>query len=565
MDLDNEQLQLYLDQETLSKRQLDKALLWMALRDKQLVGLELPTTSCLFVENMVSQPTFGSSLTYLNIQGTNTLLGLLTTAVELPHLEQLRASLSNCDDWVDKWEFGFITTHDGPVCYVDTGRLQKVCPRLTDMWLELSDGKGGAPQHADHVSLEHLLSEVLPPTLQNLRLHWQMTDNTYVFIQPDLALSHLTGLQELELSCLGITDTASLLSLPPQCSLQLVDCDFLVGTPIPDCWVDLKHRLTLLNLGFVDGDCGVVGQLTRLTSLGLDLYNGYNGGPEPVPGPGPVMSRLTALNQLQLRGQDGHSQLEMEKVLQHVRSTSSLRLLALSTHTTSVHGLMAAAGALTQLTHLCLAIYPHMGVGAPAAGQVPAEQQQQQLAAAGGQEAAAVQQQQQHATQEGPAAELVGLGTLATAQQALPLQEPVGGPLQALQELVGLRQLQLSATYLLHHPTGWLSALTQLTSVAVEFPQHPWFEGEQPLAAEQQQAAAQEQQAFNAEGEQFSSERDSPQMRWSSPQITRSSSKRVKHRCSSSSSSQRRWPAVWQPWCHVCSAAGPAACSSWCC
>jgi hypothetical protein len=36
-----------------------------------------------------------------------------------------------------------------------------------------------------------------------------------------------------------------------------------------------------------------------------------------------------------------------------------------------------------------------------------------------------------------------------------------------LQHLVGLRQLQLSATYLLQHPTGWLGHLTQLTLLGV--------------------------------------------------------------------------------------------------
>jgi hypothetical protein len=437
IDADNEQLQLYLDQKAVSESQLYNAFLWMATYDKQLVGLELPTTGRQFVQAMVCHPPFGSRLQSLSIQGSNTLLGLLRTNMELPHLQQLRACISDEYGWqvqVDDWDAA-----DSGLAPVDVSRLAYMCPRLTEMHLELSDGQGGVPQEAMHGDLEGLLSNLLPSTLQRLCLHWNGKYD-YQNLVAHEALSHLTALQQLELSWFFISDTAALLALPPQCSIQLVQClsPFYMA-PIPEYWVPLKHRLTALHLDHIEGDCIMLGELTRLTSLGLDLDHRYD--PEVEPGPG--LSNLTALLQLQLRGSEAEVVQDIHVVLQHVSGISGLRRLALDIGNIGLPGVLEAAGALTQLTLLCL--------------------------------------------------------SSIEAQQDPPLDD-AGGPLQALQHLVGLRQLQLSAPTLLNHPSGWLSALTQLTLLAV-------ITGRWP-PPEQQLAAAEEQQEAADESEQCT---DGPQ------------------------------------------------------
>jgi hypothetical protein len=175
----------------------------------------------------------------------------------------------------------------------------------------------------------------------------------------------------------------------------------------------------------------------------------------------------------------------MQEVLQHVHSISSLKRLSLYPDDISSPELLVAAGELTQLTLLCLRSNEEVDAGARAAGQELAEQQQQQQqpAAAGGVE---LDQQQQV-----PAVGLAAGGAVQPAQQAPPLQGAAGGLFLPLQHLVGLRQLQLSAPHLINHPTGWLSALTQLTLLAVEFMSEQVPEAEvQEAAAEQQPPAA---------------------------------------------------------------------------
>jgi hypothetical protein len=249
---------------------------------------------------------------------------------------------------------------------------------------------------------------------------------------------------------------------------------------MPDCWVPLKHRLTGLNLFCRDitGNCGTLGELTRLTRLEADLR-------APGLGPGPAIAGLSALHELGITADMEHGSVAMQKVLQDVRSTRSLKRLCLFPDTYS-RRLVGAVGALTQLTLLQLHSSDRLEErpGAGAAGHVPPPQQQ--LAAAAEEQEAREQQQ------------LAALG----AQPAPPLQQDAGGRLQALHQLVGLRQLQLAAPHVLNHPTGWLSHLTQLTLLGVGFffNQVPGYEEEQSTD-ESEQSAGQSEESTDDAGE----------------------------------------------------------------
>jgi DNA segregation ATPase FtsK/SpoIIIE-like protein len=494
--LDDEQLQLFLLDATLTSDQRSLAVGWLLRYGRQLAGLQLPVTSRSLVQALLGGPGFGSNLQHLDIQGTNTLVGLLAAKVQLPRLQRLAACLSQHAKWkVDK---DVVIVSASSQAAGKLHPLQQFCPQLIDLRLSLSGLGGGAAEEAMFESVDTLLPGLLPPTLQQLYLGDEWSVDDQATLQPHVALVHLTGLQHLELFNFEVQDPATLLALPRQCSLCLNECTGGGEVARPDCWVPLRHRLTALEVlcRHITGDCRAVGELTRLTSLSLDLRHHSSA----ERGPGSAMSRLIALQQLELYGNVGPEMLAVGEVLQHVRSISSLKRLSLFPDNYSSRELLNATGALTQLTFLCLHSDEPVEAGMHAILQ-------QQQAAADEQQAAHQLQQQQQPTQEVAVADPAASGAPASAAQAPALQGRERGPLQALQHLVGLRKLQLSGGHLLSHPTSWLCHLTQLTLLGVEFfieqvPEIEWLQPaaqqpqqqQQPLAGDVQHMAAQQQQ-----------------------------------------------------------------------
>jgi hypothetical protein len=408
---------------------------------KGLAGLELSSTTRVTVQSILSYPGMGSSLQRLDIRGPNTLVGLLAAQVQLPLLQHLTACLSLEHTW--QVEPGVVLLEEGDVQAGASHPLQQACPGLKDLCLYFY-GDWNAKQQPGRSNMDAILPRLLPPTLQQLGMDYTCVVGDDAHITPHLALGHLTALQRLELEYFRIREPTSFLQLPPGCELSLMACTATHELATLDDWRPLVERLTALGMLCIDGDVTGLSHLTQLTSLRADTDGWETDSELPLAG-------LTALRQLQLAGYDLemhelHEQRAHQALLQ-VASTSSLRHLSLRSFSWDTPELVAALGALTQLTSLRLAM--EGCVDAQAVGGLAGAGQQQ-----------------------------VGGGQLV--EEGAPLAEGAepGGPLWALRGLVGLRQLQLSCQHLLCYPTAWLSHLTQLTLLMVDFSGY-WVDGVQ--------------------------------------------------------------------------------------
>jgi hypothetical protein len=456
-----EQLQLYMDLAALTPEQCKAAAHWMAAYSEHIDVLHLLSCGRSDAKTVLTIPDFGSNLQHLELDGPNSLAGLLEAKVQLPALKHLSARLSpyfsietqpnqqpsNVEEEDHQQPSSAVEqdqqqpssqgrdpqqSSEGPA-----GRtqhtLQETCPALVKLevsFRETSDARAGFVDE----TLDGFLPRLLPPTLQQLRLRWL---DGHGFLGCSKAFLHLTGLQHLELWSFQLFCYDMLDQLPPECTLQLVDCVDGNHDEAPGCWLSLHHRLTALSLPGVREDCAPVAEMTGLTSLTMELP-GYLGDQSAVRS----LAYLRGLEQLNLSATAPGAATELVEALQHMEEASSLCRLAFTSDNSNSWGLLAALGALTQLTALV------WRCNEPVYGQ--AQQQQQQQQQVGGY----------------AGVPYMGYGWMP-AQQVPPLQGPAGGPLQALQHLVGLRQLQLSAPLLINHPTGWLTALTQLTLLAV--------------------------------------------------------------------------------------------------
>jgi hypothetical protein len=422
IEADTDQLQLYLDQGAISRDQFERASQWMRQHGSNVAALELPTTTRAFVQTTLGYPGLSSSLQRLDIRGTNTLVGLLAAQVKLPHLQHLTACLSQDQAW--RVDPALVLLEEGQAAAGALHPLQQACPGLKELFLQVNRGWGHM-QQPTFSNMDALLPRLLPPTLQQLRLE-STAGVDDVLITPHLALGDLTALQHLELRHFRITDPTSFLALPAQCTLRLAECftwhnDF----PTPRHWLPLRERLTAVTLDIIDGDAAVVPQLTRLTSLWVNSSEWEEGMALPLAG-------LSALRQLHLEANYfGRPEERVQRALLQVTDTSSLQHLSLATFGCGSPALLAAVGALTQLTFLCLSMDERVQAKAAGAVQGPPGQQQGQV---------------------GDAQLVDGLPR---------------GPLWALHGLVALQQLQLSEMHLLWYPATWLSHLTQLTLLAV--------------------------------------------------------------------------------------------------
>jgi hypothetical protein len=430
-ETDDEQLQLYLDQAAVNDDQLHRAAWWLSQHGKGVAGLELPTTTWGFVKTTLSYPGISSSLQRLHVRGTNTLVGLLAAQVQLPRLQHLTACLSVKHTW--QVEPGVVLLEEGDVEAGALHLLQQACPGLKDLCLYLY-GEWNGMQQPGRSNMDAILPRLLPPTLQQLAMDYDWVFGDDAHITPHLALGHLTGLQRLELRAFRVRDPTSFLQLPPGCELNLVACKTNDELATLDDWRPLGERITALSMPCINDDVTGLSHLTQLTSLWADTDAWETDSELPLAG-------LTALLQLHLAGDDleMHEERAHQALLQ-VTSTSSLRHLGLRIFSWDTPALLSALGALTQLTSLCLDLdwwFEAQTVG----GVQGAGQQQVQVG--GG----------QLVEEDAPPAE-AGL--------------PVG-PLWTLQGLVGLRQLQLSCQPLLCYPTAWLSHLTQLMLLMVDF------------------------------------------------------------------------------------------------
>jgi hypothetical protein len=264
---EDEQLQLYLDQEELTEAQRSLAERWLLLHGQHVAGLQLPATTRSFVQTVLASPGFGSNLQRLDIRGTNTLVGLLAAKVQLPHLQHLTACLSQRHAW--KVKPGVVLLKKGQQPADGLQPLQKACPGLTQLCLRIEYWE--TPPAGQPRSIDALLPRLLPPTLQQLRLGCDPEGDNGT-ITPELALGHLTALQHLELRNFDVEEAASLMELPAQCSVHLVTC-LCFDEPMPNSWLPVAGKLVGLTVYYVadDGSVAVVPQLTRLTSLWLDV------------------------------------------------------------------------------------------------------------------------------------------------------------------------------------------------------------------------------------------------------------------------------------------------------
>lgn len=416
------ELQLYLDKAAVKGKQLQRVTEWLAQHGEGVAAVELPITTWGFVRATLGFPGLSSSLQRLDIRGTNTLVGLLAAQVQLPNLQHLTACLSQDQAWqVDP---ALVLLEEGQQATGTLHPLQQACPGLKELFLQVNC-EWGHMQQPTFSNMDALLPRLLPPTLQRLCLE-STAGVDDVLITPHLALGDLTALQHLELRHFRITDPTSFLSLPAQCTLRLAECfTWHADLPTPRHWLPLRERLTAVTLDIIDGDAAVVPQLTRLTSLWVNSSEWEEGMELPLAG-------LSALRQLHLEADRvGRPEERVQQALLQVTDTSSLQHLSLATFGCGSPALLAAVGALTQLTFLCLSMDERVQAKAAGAVQGPPGQQQGQV---------------------GDAQLVDGLPR---------------GPLWALHDLVGLQQLQLSEMHLLWYPATWLSHLTQLTLLVV--------------------------------------------------------------------------------------------------
>jgi hypothetical protein len=438
-EADDEQLHLYLDQAATEDNQAERATQWLAQHGKGVAGLELPTTTWGFVKITLGYSGIASSLQRLDIRGPNTLVGLLAAQVQLPHLQHLTACISQYDSW--QVEPGVVLLEEEQEAAGGVHPLQQACPALKDLCLDMTGDWNASPQPGLS-GMDSILPRLLPPTLQQLRMDCTPYDVDNAIITPHLALGHLTGLQRLELRVFRIRDPTSFLQLPPAWGVSLVECWTNGDLATPQDWQPLDERLTALSLCYIIGDVTVVSDLTRLTSLWVDTNGWQTDSALPLAG-------LTGLQQLNIDagsewdGDGARPEQRAHQALLQVASTSSLRHLGLRTFECDNPALLTAVGALTQLTFLCLGMDGRGEAEAAGGAQGPGGGQQQG--------------QQVGDAQQGPQGAQLGV-------EGVP-----GGPLWALRGLVGLRQLQLTGTHLLWYPTTWLSHLTQLSVLVVNF------------------------------------------------------------------------------------------------
>jgi hypothetical protein len=430
------QLQLHLEPAARDKEEFIKAKEWIIRFGDHISALGLTW------EPQLTQSLLGgcSNLRRLSISSPNSLVDLLVAKVQLPHLQHLTACMEQYRPWPPNSE-ELLLAHSSAAAG-DVYPLQQACPGLVELHLSLDVSEPATDgQPYTFGSLEELLPQLLPPTLQQLGLRWD-AGTSDCNMQAAAALAHLTALCHLGLWGIHVTPE-SLHELPPECSLQLVECH---------TWQSqhATSRMKALAMDYFMGDVSAIGQLTRLTSLALCLPHREEKDADPAQ----YLSHLTALQQLHLHADNEVGEQQMVDCLHHVTGLDNLSHLELRASWCDRQELVAAVGQLTQLSSLCLT--PVRRSTSADLGDVP-----------------------------------LGLGGLRLAAEP---QAAVGGVLAPLQSVAGLRQLELGIAHILEHPTAWLSSLTQLTLLAVdcwamERQLLPLYEGQPRLQRRQQVAA----------------------------------------------------------------------------
>jgi hypothetical protein len=435
---DDQQLQLHLHLAALNDQQLQRSEQWLVQHGRTVTALEVdgayhsqPTWRV--VHTVLSSPGVGSSLQRLCIQGSNSLVGLLAAKVQLPHLQHLTAWISQHMEWQADADVVMLANGNQAAGVVHP--LHQACPGLMQLRLHLSvDHMPWLQQQprAMFSSVDDLLPRLLPPTLQRLCLS---CDGPYS-IHPGTALGHITALRQMELHRFELVNPGSLLQLPSQCTFGLFE-NTITHQPgsmtTPDQRVLIFQRVTAMELDSSSADLASLAYLPRLARLSIVFYCGSTVLP---------LAGMTALQQLKMVS---WGRRWVQESLLQATSCSNLRHLVLSP--CDDEETVSAVGALTQLTFLYIEADagPEPTTCLRSAGQ--GGQQQQQLL-------------------------LTGVAASGFGKQLGGGPDGAGGMpgrlLPALQGLVELCQLQLSAAYLVTYPTAWLGHLTQLTVLVCE-------------------------------------------------------------------------------------------------
>jgi hypothetical protein len=183
----DEQLQLFLDPDNITERDLRSCLAWLQQHGSCVGGL---TADCLYehwpsIEQALFRPTvFSSNLTHLDLGDTN-LLSLLPHLQQLPPLRHLGMYIS-CVTTSDPWQLC-----DGN-SVAEVPDLGLLCPQLVSLHLvAVPHARGPQGYYEDHHAHPQLLL-LLPDSLQRLHVEaehftWQGPHFTHLS-----ALVHLT-------------------------------------------------------------------------------------------------------------------------------------------------------------------------------------------------------------------------------------------------------------------------------------------------------------------------------------------------------------------------------------
>jgi hypothetical protein len=321
---DNEQLQLLLDLDNLQGDDLESALAWLrqhggCVTDLYVSGIATPCWSVM--EQLLATPhTWSSTLTRLELEGSNALVPLAPHLHQLPSLQHLTASIIQD-----------VTDNGGQVQLdPDLPNLGQLCPQLSGLCLELS--YTGA--HTISELEDDGLFTVLPVDLQRLHL---TARGMVVDASP---LTQLTALGHLTLEAWGLDNSMELLGMSRLQQLELWVTK-IGGIDL----VSLASKLVGVWSGMEVLPAATLSQLTGLTALACRACGSLEDEQER-----PVVNPLLGLASLRVLRIVHMDDLSHHWLLEGLSSVSSLRSFSvIGPHREDV---LAVVGKMTQLTGL---------------------------------------------------------------------------------------------------------------------------------------------------------------------------------------------------------------------